>query len=272
MCVRIQLSAALAVNTILTELKLFDCAIEAPGTDVLLKGLKLNRSLQEVDLSFNTICDDGGETLARLLESQYSSSLTSLKLCHCGIQTRGALALAVGVRHGPLRASPLVLYGVPLAPVAPKLNLPQLPGGWNTQKILAFFHHELGGVISENHSAPVVTIGKTKEQVEAEAKAIADELANKQLASRNAAKKYREESVALAKAKQVGKDQESAAKLLTDAAAAASVVAATLLLTPEMIKEFENWNQAFERDFLEINGISYQQWQDSVIDVNKVIP
>ena len=36
-----------------------------------------------------------------------------------------------------------------LSIVEPRLNLPQLPGGWNTQKILAFVHHELGGVIGD---------------------------------------------------------------------------------------------------------------------------
>ena len=84
-----------------------------------------------------------------------------------------------GVRRGPLRPEPLTIDGVTLSVVAPKLNVPKLPSGWNSKKILAFIHHELGGSLGGGDLAEgdkVVMIGRTREQVEAEAAAKRDDL------------------------------------------------------------------------------------------------
>ena len=87
------------------------------------------------------------------------------------------LAIAVGARQGPLRAHPLVLFGVTLSLVTPQLNLPSLVGGWNTQKILAFFHHEHGGKVRDAGSFKLTAVaGRTKEEAEAEAAAAAEQL------------------------------------------------------------------------------------------------
>ena len=59
--------------------------------------------------------------------------------------------------------------------------------------------------------------------------------------------------------------QQNAATQVAEAAAVVALNAATALMSPEMIECFEQWDQAFERDFLDIEGKTYQQWQDSII-------
>jgi hypothetical protein len=51
-----------------------------------------------------------------------------------------------------------------------------------------------------------------------------------------------------------------------------SFLQASVLLTPDLIKEFNKWDAAFERDFLEREKKTYRQWQDSIIDIDRVIP
>jgi hypothetical protein len=182
------LGAALDVTTILTELKLFDCGIRASGCKTLCLGDKNQKrvglincvSLKEIDLSFNLLEDDGGEHVAHVLGSKNCSALGTVKLNRCGIRERGTLALAKGARKGPLRAHPLILFGVTLSIVVPQLHLPELAGGWNTQSILAFFHHENGGVVGDEPFKPIAVIGRTKEELEAEAMATAEILCAQQ--------------------------------------------------------------------------------------------
>lgn len=50
------------------------------------------------------------------------------------------------------------------------------------------------------------------------------------------------------------------------------LVQATALLTTDLIEEFGKWDQAFEQEFLEREKQSYRHWQDSVIDLERVIP
>ena len=70
---------------------------------------------------------------------------------------------------------------------------------------------------------------------------------------------------ALERAKQIGKAQQDAATEVADAAALVALTAAKALISPEMVQCFEQWDQAFERDFLHIEGKTYQEWQDSII-------
>ena len=183
------LGAALQMTRLLTELKLFDCGIRASGCKVLCLGDRGEQdksrvglvncvSLKILDLSFNALDDDGAEHLAQVLASKRCSALATVKLNRCGIHERGMLAIAIGARLGPLRAHPLVLFGVTLALVTPQLHLPNLAGGWNTQKLLAFFHHEHGGEVGDVVSSfkPTAVVGRTKEEVETEAAAAAGQL------------------------------------------------------------------------------------------------
>ena len=50
------------------------------------------------------------------------------------------------------------------------------------------------------------------------------------------------------------------------------ILQASVLLTPELRKEFDEWDQAFEREFADREKQSYRQWQDSIIDIDRVIP
>lgn len=261
------LSGAIKTSNILQMLQLFDCGIRASGMSILVEGLVRCASLTELDLSFNALDDAGGEHVAKVLESHRCSALVTLRLNRCEIRQRGTQALAVRVRRGPLRVRPLTLFGITLSIVTPKLNLPQISGsGWSTQKVLAFVHHELGGTLPHaTRAAPVVQIGKTRGEVEAEEAAKAQGLADAQDASRKAAAAHLMAMEALEVAKQIGKVQQDAATQVADSAAVVALNAATVLISPEMIECFEQWDQAFERDFLDIEGKTYQQWQDSII-------
>ena len=47
---------------------------------------------------------------------------------------------------------------------------------------------------------------------------------------------------------------------------------ASVLLTPDLIEEFNKWDAAFERDFLEREKKTYREWQDSIVEIDRVIP
>ena len=280
------LSGAIKTSSVLQILQLFDCGIRPSGVAILVEGIGKCVSLTELDLSFNALGDYGGEHVAQILESHRCSALVTLKLSRCDIRERGTQALAVRARRGPMRFRPLTLFGITLSIVTPKLNLPQINGGWNTQKVrththtrthihthvhthtqvLAFIHHELGGTLPHTtRAAPVAQIGKTRAEVEAEEAAKAQALADAQDASRKAAAAHLTAMEALERAKQIGKAQQDAATEVADAAALVALTAAKALISPEMVECFEQWDQAFERHFLDIQGKTYQEWQDSII-------
>ena len=50
------------------------------------------------------------------------------------------------------------------------------------------------------------------------------------------------------------------------------ILQASVLLTPELRKEFDKWDRAFEREFADREKQSYREWQDSIIDIDRVIP
>ena len=51
-----------------------------------------------------------------------------------------------------------------------------------------------------------------------------------------------------------------------------SFMQASVLLTPDLIEEFNKWDAAFERDFLEREKKTYREWQDSIVEIDRVIP
>ena len=266
------LSRALAQSCIVKQLQLYDCGFRSPECKLLCNGLRHCVSLESLDLSFNFIGDEGAQSIAEVLESKKCAALTSIRVIRCGITETGTFALvANGVRRGQLRARPVTLDGVALSVVAPKLNLPKLRGGWNSKKMLAFLHHELGGDIV-HFEEPKATIGRTREDIDREIAGMRAAVEANRAASRKAADDYFHAARTLAQALQRGPEEGRAASKFADECALAAIQAATRLLSPEVLTLFETWDKEFERTFANVStelglppGQSYQGWLDSMI-------
>ena len=63
--------------------------IVTTGTSCLNKLLKVNNSLQELDMGYNDIGDDGMSSVADGL--QYNKTLTKLKVWGCGLSVKGTV-------------------------------------------------------------------------------------------------------------------------------------------------------------------------------------
>ena len=75
-------ASALRENTVLTELRLRGCGIDAEGTSKLAEALLNIKTLSELDLSANTVNSEGARHLGKFSHAQ------GLGLCTCSISDR----------------------------------------------------------------------------------------------------------------------------------------------------------------------------------------
>ena len=82
-------ASALRRNTVLTELRLEDCDIDAEGTFHLAQALWDIITLRVLDLSENTVDSQGAKHLGRLSGGVWGYGLTSnIRLCQCATSNR----------------------------------------------------------------------------------------------------------------------------------------------------------------------------------------
>ena len=82
-------ASALRKNTVLTELKLVNCDIEAEGTSHLAQALHVNTTLNVLDLSYNTIDSECAEHLGKLSGGVWGYGLTgNIRQCQCATSNR----------------------------------------------------------------------------------------------------------------------------------------------------------------------------------------
>ena len=89
------LAKAVEINSTLTKLDLSSNAVNHPGAAALAKAVEINSTLIELDLSHNGISDSGAAALAKAVE--VNSTLTRLSLSRNSIGRSGAAALAKAV-------------------------------------------------------------------------------------------------------------------------------------------------------------------------------
>ena len=77
-------ASALRGNTGLTELKLWDCGIDAEGTSHLAQALCGITTLRVLNLSWNTVDSQGARHLGKLSGGVWGYGLTcNIRLCQC---------------------------------------------------------------------------------------------------------------------------------------------------------------------------------------------
>lgn len=132
-----ELFQALALNTTLTELSLFDNNISDTGATELSKALVVNNALAKLDLAQNQIGDTGAAELSKAL--MVNTVLTKLHLYNKNIGDVGTLALGNTLRTRPLRGAGFELVGVNLRDCWEDLELPRAGRDWNNTEVLAYF-------------------------------------------------------------------------------------------------------------------------------------
>ena len=132
-----ELFQALALNTTLTELSLFDNNISDAGATELSKALVVNNALAKLDLAQNQIGDTGAAELSKALT--VNTVLTMLNLYNKNIGDVGTLALGNTLRTRPLRGAGFELVGVNLRDCWEDLELPRAGRDWNNTEVLAYF-------------------------------------------------------------------------------------------------------------------------------------
>ena len=82
-------ASALRENTVLTELRLVDCDIDAEEISQLAQALHVNTTLRVLDLSHNTINSESAEHLGKLSCGVWGYGLTcNIRLCQCATSNR----------------------------------------------------------------------------------------------------------------------------------------------------------------------------------------
>ena len=81
--------SALRGNTVLTELRLWYCGIDAEGTSHLAQALCDITTLRELKLSGNTVDSQGARHLGKLSGGVWGYGLTgNIRLCQCATSNR----------------------------------------------------------------------------------------------------------------------------------------------------------------------------------------
>ena len=81
--------SALRGNTVLTELRLWDCGIDAEGTSHLAQALCDITTLRLLNLSRNTVDSQGAKHLGKLSGGVWGCGLTcNIRLCQCATSNR----------------------------------------------------------------------------------------------------------------------------------------------------------------------------------------
>ena len=82
-------ASALRTNTVLTELRLAGCGIDAEGTSHLVQALRDITTLRELNLSVNTVDSHGARHLGTLSGGVWGYGLTcNIRQCHCATTNR----------------------------------------------------------------------------------------------------------------------------------------------------------------------------------------
>ena len=82
-------ASALRENTVLTELRLVDCDIDAEEISQLAQALHVNTTLRVLDLSHNTINSESAEHLGKLNGGVWGYGLTgNIRQCQCATSNR----------------------------------------------------------------------------------------------------------------------------------------------------------------------------------------
>ena len=82
-------ASALRGNTVLTELRLFDCHIDAEGTSHLVQALCDITTLRVLELSENSVDSQGARYLGKLSRGVWGYGLTcNIRLCQCATSNR----------------------------------------------------------------------------------------------------------------------------------------------------------------------------------------
>ena len=82
-------ASALRENTVLTELILLGCHIDAEGTSHLVQALRVNTTLRVLDLSENTVGSQGARHLGKLSGGVWGYGLTcNIRQCQCATSNR----------------------------------------------------------------------------------------------------------------------------------------------------------------------------------------
>ena len=81
--------SALRENTVLTELTLAGCDIDAEGISHLAQALRVNTTLKVLDLGENTVDSKGAAHLGKLSCGVWGYGLTgNIRLCQCATSNR----------------------------------------------------------------------------------------------------------------------------------------------------------------------------------------
>ena len=82
-------ASALRGNTVLTELRLYACHIDAEGTSYLAQALCDTTTLRVLDLSWNTVGSLGARHLGKLSGVVWGYAITcNIRLCQCATSNR----------------------------------------------------------------------------------------------------------------------------------------------------------------------------------------
>ena len=84
-------------NTILKTLRLQKCGLTTLSAESLAEALTTNKHLEELDVSYNALCDDGIQHLAHALS--VNQGLKQLSLISCGMTDVGLECLAKSLQH-----------------------------------------------------------------------------------------------------------------------------------------------------------------------------
>ena len=87
-------ASTLRGNTVLTELRLVGCYIDAEGTSHLVQALCVNTTLTVLWLSGNTVDSQGARHLGKLSGAVWGYELTcNIRLCQCATSNRAMSAV-----------------------------------------------------------------------------------------------------------------------------------------------------------------------------------
>ena len=82
-------ASVLRGNTVLTELRLVGCSIDAEGTSHLVQALCVNTTLRVLDLSHNLVDSQGARHLGKLSGGVWGYGLTcNIRQCQCATSNR----------------------------------------------------------------------------------------------------------------------------------------------------------------------------------------
>ena len=102
-------ASALRENTVLSELILWECGIDAEGTSHLEQALHVNTTLRVLELSFNTVDSKSAERLGKLSGGVWGYGLTcNIRQCQCATSNRESIVQNVSIKMSILDGAMLL--------------------------------------------------------------------------------------------------------------------------------------------------------------------